>query len=176
MTRVTQGVKKDSIRNGVRRLVTTTPTDLARSKFSSTEIQHRALSFVPDEMLGNIPEAQNTYSLFQGFQATFPEMTDEGKKHRRRVSRGRKLLEEISATPDGPEGLKKLEKDRASVVHELDVLGIRKNMAHTEIIEIDNKIANLTGMRKILMDRLAQLENDETILEHDCKTLGLLDI
>ncbi|KAJ2905416.1 WD domain-containing protein [Zalerion maritima] len=167
MEDVQKQMRSSTLQNKVRSMVTTTPTDLARSKFSSVEIQHRALSFVPDEMLRSIPEHQNTYSLFQGFQATFPEMTEEGKKHRRRVSRGRKLLEETPSTPEGPEGMSTLNKDRSSMMHELEMLGIRKNMAHTEIIEIDNKIANLTGMRQILVDRLAQLENNETILEHD---------
>lgn len=167
MSEVGKQLRRPGFQGRMFSIARTTPTEMVRSKLSSAEIQHRALAYVPDEMLQNIPEDQNTYSLFQGFQATFPEMTDEGKKHRRRVSRGRKLLEETEPTPEGPAGLIKLKKDRSSMMHELQMLGIRKNMASTEIYEIDNKIANLTGMRKILMERLAQLENDETILEHD---------
>lgn len=147
----------------------TTPTDLVRSKFSTAEIQSRALSYLPDDMLQNIPENDNAYSLFQGFQATFPEITPDGKKHRRRVSRGRKMLEEKSSASDSPHHLHKLKKERSSLMHELEMLGIRKNMASSEIREIDNKIANLAGMRRIIIERLAGLEQEEALLEHDSK-------
>jgi division protein 1 len=40
-------------------------------------------------------------------------------------------------------------------------------MASSEIREIDNKIANLGSMRKIVLDRLAELEQEEALLEHD---------
>jgi division protein 1 len=152
----------------------TTPTDLVRSSLSTREIQSRALSYVPEEMLQNIPEDENNYSLFQGFKASFPELTDEGKKHRRRVSRGRKLLEDGNGSHDSHHGLHKLRKEKAAMMHELEMLGIRKNMASSEIREIDNKIANLAGMRKIILDRLAHLEQDETILEHDSEIISSL--
>lgn len=147
----------------------TTPTDLVRSKFSTAEIQSRALSYLPDDMLQHIPENDNAYSLFQGFKATFPELTNEGKKHRRKVSRGRRMLEETPATPDSPHHLHKLKKERSSLMHELEMLGIRKNLASSEIHEIDNKIANLAGMRRIVLERLAGLEQEEALLEHDSK-------
>lgn len=147
----------------------TSPTDLVRSKLSMSEIQSRALTYVPDELLANIPEDENTYSLFQGFQATVPESTPEGKKHhRRRVSRGRKLLEDNSSeASDTPHGLAKLKKERQSLNHSLEMLGIRKNMASSEIHEIDKKISNLNTMRRIVLDRLAGLEQEEAVLEHD---------
>ncbi len=156
----------------------TTPTDLVRSKLSRNEIQHRALAYVPDELLSNIPDDDsNTYSLFQGFQASFPDLTDEGKKHRRRVSRGRRLLDDRGAPPhhpDSPHELHKLKKEKGAMLHELDMLGIRKNMASGEIREIDNKMANLTAMRKIILDRLAGLEQEEALLEHDSKDMMAL--
>lgn len=149
----------------------TTPTDLVRSKLSAREIQSRALSYVPEEMLQNIPEDDNSYSLFQGFKATFPELTDEGKKHRRRVSRGRKMLEDNhrAISTDSPHAVQKLRKEKGSMMHELEMLSIRKNMASSEIREIDNKIVNLAGMRKIVLERLAGLEQEEALLEHDSK-------
>ncbi|KAI0520822.1 mitochondrial division protein [Xylaria bambusicola] len=146
----------------------TSPTDLVRSKFSTAEIQSRALSYLSDEMLQNIPEDENAYSLFQGFQASFPDITtDSNKKHRRRASRGRKMLEESPMPADSPQHLHKLKKGRSTLIHELEMLAIRKNMASSEIREIDNKIANLSGMRRIILDRLADLEHEESLLEHD---------
>lgn len=46
-------------------------------------------------------------------------------------------------------------------------MGVRKNMCSSEIHEIDNKIANLHSMRKIVLDRLAGLEMEEADLEHE---------
>jgi hypothetical protein len=53
------------------------------------------------------------------------------------------------------------------MMHEFELLGVRKNMASSEIHEIDNKIANLHGMRRIIMERLAGFEQEEAVLEHD---------
>ena len=57
------------------------------------------------------------------------------------------------------------------MMHELEMLGVRKNMASSEIREIDLKIANLTGMRRIILERLAGLEQEEALLEHDSTRL-----
>jgi len=169
MTEVHKQLRRPGLQRSMFSMAKTTPTDLVRSKLSTKEIQQRALSYLPDELLNNIPEDDNTYSLFQGFQASFPELTDEGKKHRRRISRGRKLLEERPSTPDSPHALNKLRKEKSSMMHELEMMGIRKNMASSEIREIDTKIANLAGMRRIILDRLAGLEQEEALLEHDSK-------
>ncbi|GAB1319102.1 Mitochondrial fission protein [Madurella fahalii] len=168
MSEVSKQLRKPALQRSMLSMARTTPTDLVRSRLSTKEIQSRALAYVPDELLQNIPEDDNSYSLFQGFQASFPDFTDEGKTHRRRVSRGRKLLDEPLATPDGsPESVQKLKKDKAAMMHQLEMLGIRKNMASSEIREIDAKMANLAGMRQIILDRLANLEKDEALLEHD---------
>lgn len=172
MSEVHRQLQKPSLQRSMFSMARTTPTDLVRSRLSTKEIQSRALAYVPDELLRNIPERDtNTYSLFQGFQASFPDFTDEGKKHRQRVSRGRKLLDEgRPATPDGsPEAVHKLKKEKAAMMHQLEMLGIRKNMASSEIREIDAKMENLAGMRKIILERLANLEQDEALLEHESR-------
>jgi mitochondrial division protein 1 len=172
MAQVHKQMKRPKMQSRMFSMARTTPTDLVRSKLSTTEIQSRALSYLSDDMLQNIPEDENAYSLFQGFKASFPELGEDGKKHRRRVSRGRKMIEENPSAPDSPQHLHKLKKERSSLVHELEMLGIRKNMSSSEIREIDTKIANLAGMRKIILDRLAGLEQDEALLEHDSKRTG----
>lgn len=170
MAEVHKQLKRPTIQRSMLSMAKTTPTDLVRSKFSTSEIQTRALSYLSDDMLQNIPDNDNSYSLFQGFQASFPELTDEGKKHRRRVSRGRKLIEDVPRTPDSPANLHRLKKEQSSLMRELEMLGIRKNMASAEIREIDIKIANLHGMRRIILERLAGLEQEEALLEHDSTT------
>ena len=72
-----------------------------------------------------------------------------------------------SSTPDSQPPLGKLKKEQKTLNHQLEMLGIRKNMASSEIHEIDSKIANLNSMRKIVLDRLANLEQEEALLEFD---------
>jgi mitochondrial division protein 1 len=168
MAEVHKQLKRPGVQRGMFSMARTTPTDLVRSKLSTSEIQTRALAHLPDDLLQNIPDNDNSYSLFQGFKASFPELSEhEGKKHRRKVSRGRKMIEDRPTTPDGPHGLHKLKKEKSTLMHEFEMLGIRKNMASAEIREIDNKIANLAGMRGIILERLAGLEQEEALLEHD---------
>lgn len=173
MSQVHRQLRRPHVQRSVLAMARTTPTEMVRSRLSSKEIRHRALAYVPEELLQNIPEDENAYSLFQGFQATFPEMTEEGKKHslgghRRRSSRGRKMLDDKpSAAPDSTHALHHMRKEKAAMMHQFELLAIRKNMASSEIREIDIKLANLAGMRKILLDRLAVLEQDEALLEHD---------
>ncbi|EFZ04185.2 hypothetical protein MHUMG1_01423 [Metarhizium humberi] len=169
MKQVHRQLTRPSVQQSVFALARRTPTEIVRSRLSTAEIQHRAVSFLPDDLLSNIPEDDNAYSLFQGFKASFPEMTDEGKKHRRRVSRGRKLLDDRQRTgsPGPVASLSHVQKEKAAMMHEFELLGVRKSMASSEIREIDNKIANLQGMRKIILERLAGLEQEEALLEHD---------
>lgn len=77
------------------------------------------------------------------------------------------MLEEDKSDSDSPPTIIKLKKEQNSLNHRLEMMGIRKNMASSEIREIDNKISNLNYMRKIVLDRLAGLEQEEAMMEHD---------
>src|ERR1700753_1195459 len=90
MAEVHKQLKRPTVQRSMFAMARTTPTDIVRSKLSRAQIQHRALTTLRAALRSNRPDNDNSYSLFQGFQASFPELTDEGKKHRRRVSRGRK--------------------------------------------------------------------------------------
>lgn len=166
MSALQKELRRPGIQQRVFSYAKASPTELVRSKLSTTEIQHRALTYLPDELLANIPEDENVYSLFQGFQATLPEGESEHrKKHKRRNSRGQKLLEADDAEDKTP--LEKLKKERHELNHRLEMTGVRKNMCSSEIREIDNKISNLNTMRKIVLDRLGDLEQDELRTEQD---------
>lgn len=142
------------------------PTELVRSKLSTAEIQYRALTYLPDELLKDIPENDNAYSLFQGFQATMPEESGAGAKHTRKGSGKHKLLENANGgEPETPLGC--LKREKSAMSRQLEMLSIRKNMASSEIREIDMKISNLNQMRNIVLDRLAKLEQDEAEAEHE---------
>ncbi len=165
-------LQKELRRPGIQRRVFSyaqaSPTELVRSKLSTSEIQHRALTYLPDELLANIPENGTAYSLFQGFQATLPEEEAEHRKsHRRHNSKGQRLLEEPEGDEDGPSSLVELKREKNTLNHRLEMMGIRKNMCSSEIREIDNKISNLNSMRKIILDRLGDLEQDELQIEHE---------
>ena len=152
----------------------TTPRELVRSRISVPEIQHRALTYLPDELLANIPEDNNAYSLFQGFQATLPEEIDVGKKHGRHNARGQRLIgAAVEDEEDAklPASMRKLKNQKHTAAHKLEMMGVRKHMCAAEIHEIDNKIANLNTMRKIVLDRLAGIEVEEADLEQE-----LLDV
>lgn len=163
-------LKKELRRPGIQQRVFSyakaSPTELVRAKLSTSEIQHRALTYLPDELLTNIPQDDNIYSLFQGFQATLPdtEESEHRKKHRRHDTKGQRLIEGVgSSAPQTP--LEKAKKDRQGLDHRLEMMGIRKNMCSAEIREIDNKISNLGTMRKIVLDRLESLEQEELSME-----------
>lgn len=173
MADIHRELRRPAAQRNVFSLTQTTPTDLFRSKLSASEIQSRALSSVPDDLLANIPDESSSYSLFEGYQVS-QEDREYRKSHRRRASKGNKLLKDAEsggALAAGPEGLK---KERETLSRRLEMMGVRKNMCSSEIHEIDSKIANLHNMRKIVLDRLAGLEVDEVELENESMSPAIL--
>ena len=169
------GLHKELRRPGIQQRVFTyaqsSPTELVRSKLSTNEIQHRALTYLSDELLNNIPENESVYSLFQGFQASLSEEEVEHRKtHRRHDLQGQRLLGERDGDTDGSP-LMKLKKDRDRLNRRLEMMAVRKNMCSSEIREIDNKVSNLNSMRKIVLDRLSGLEDDELRVENELSEL-----
>jgi division protein 1 len=147
----------------------TTPREIVRSRISVPEIQQRALSFVPDHLLANIPEDNNEYSLFQGFQATIPEDAGTAKKGKLNAKGQRMIGTGLEDDEDSklPPSMQKLKSQKNSMTHQLEMMGVRKHMSIAEIHEIDNKIANLNTLRKMVLERLAGYEVQETELEQD---------
>ncbi|KAL8733667.1 MAG: hypothetical protein Q9181_003504 [Wetmoreana brouardii] len=176
MNELHKELRRPGIQQRVFSYAKASPTELVRSKLSTSEIQHRALTYLPDDLLMNIPENENVYSLFQGFQATLPEEEEEKEEegeggtkrgHRRLHSKTPKLLEERPAAPNEPPSLAKMRKDRDQANHRLEMMTIRKNMCSAEIREIDNKISNLNSMRRIVLERLGDIEQVELQVEQD---------
>lgn len=161
-------LRRPMLQRSVFSFAQTTPREIVRSRISVPEIQQRALAYLPDELLSNIPEDNSSYSLFQGFQASLPEEPGH-KKHGRHNSRGQKLLGHADEDADAnlPPSMRMLKNQKHSMGHRLEMLGVRKHMCAAEIHEIDNKITNLNTMRKIVLDRLAQMEHEEVDLEQE---------
>ncbi|EWC47986.1 mitochondrial division protein 1 [Drechslerella stenobrocha 248] len=157
MTEVSKDLRRPSIQKRVFSFSKSSPSEIVRSKLSATEISHRALTYLPDDLLRDIPENDSAYSLFQGFRASVD--TAAAKKHRE----GKNLLGDVS----GPDSMPRLTKERDVMNEHLDLLGVRKSIASGEIREIDTKIARLTAIRGTVLERLALLEQEETELEHE---------
>ncbi|KAL9123737.1 MAG: hypothetical protein Q9217_006864, partial [Psora testacea] len=169
MSELQKELRRPGIQQRVFSYAKASPTELVRSKLSTAEIQHRALTYLPDEILADIPEDDNDYSLFQGFQASLPETQSESehrKQHRRYNAKGQRLLE-VGKDTDDDTPLSRTKKERHRLNHRLEMMSVRKNMCSAEIREIDNKIANLNGMRTIVLGRLENLEQEELQLEQD---------
>jgi division protein 1 len=153
----------------------TTPREIVRSRISVPEIQQRALSYIPNDLLSNIPEDNSQFSLFEGFEASLPDKPDShNKKHGRHNARGQRLIgggEEEEEDTNLPPSMRNLRNQKHSMSHRLEMMGVRKHMCVAEIHEIDNKIANLNTMRKMVLDRLAGLEIEEGELEQDLLTV-----
>ncbi|KAL8627396.1 hypothetical protein Q9189_006917 [Teloschistes chrysophthalmus] len=173
MSELHKELRRPGIQQRVFSYAKASPTELVRSKLSTSEIQHRALTYLPDDLLRSIPETDHTFSLFQGFQATIPEDQEEededvGKnKHRRGKSKMQKLLEDRPEAANEPPSLAKLRMDRDKANHRMEMMTIRKHMCSTEIREIDSKISNLNSMRKIVLERLGDIEQDELQIEQE---------
>lgn len=61
----------------------------------------------------------------------------------------------------------KIKKEKLIMMYQLEMLSIWKNMVSVEIKEIDVKLENFVGMRKIIFERLVVLEKDEVLFEYD---------
>ncbi|KAJ4379629.1 Mitochondrial fission protein [Didymella sp. IMI 355093] len=164
-------IRRPMLQRSVFSFANTTPREIVRSRISVPEIQQRALSYIPDDILHNIPEDTSEFSLFQGFQASLPDEPAKGTRAAKgkRNARGQKLIgDELDDEDAGlPPSMQKLRSQKHSMSHRLEMMGVRKHMCVAEILEIDNKIANLNTLRKMTLDRLAGLEMEEAELEQD---------
>ncbi|KAF2672208.1 mitochondrial division protein 1 [Microthyrium microscopicum] len=161
-------VRRPVIQRSLLSFAQNSPREIYRSTINKNEIQHRALVSVPEDLLDNIPAGNSMFSLFQGFRASLPEDDKFKRKHGRHGSRGRKLLTDGDKALEGPDAkITDMRNDKQSLTHRLEMMAIRKNMCSSEIYEIDTKIANLNHMRQIVLDRLANLEQEEMDMEEE---------
>ncbi|KAK5165503.1 Mitochondrial fission protein [Saxophila tyrrhenica] len=165
MSSVHRSLRRPMIQRSVFSFAKANPRELIRSNFNTSEIEHRAIAYLPDELLRNVPPSRSPFSLLDGFKASLPDDDEAEKKRRRRHgkhgSKGQKLLEDEK----GPPKLAGMKRERDRLEHKLEMMGVRKTMCASEIKEIDDKIANLNTMRKVILERLADLEQEEHDME-----------
>lgn len=168
---ITPHLKRPSFQK--RLLSSTSPSELLRSNLSPSEISYRQITYLPDELLRDIPEDDGThsFSLFQGFEASLPEGP-------RRLLKMKKAI--VNGTPGGGHGrsrntkvseLARTERERDHIAHNLEILSIRKSLASNEIKEIDSKLTTLGAMRTRLIEKLEQLEIQEVEATDDLQSL-----
>lgn len=150
------------------------PSEVVRSTLASKEdTRYRALTTIPDELFANLPRGTNTFSLFQGFQAS-----TSSNDHLGVLAGG---LEDLKlALPDEntpkeliPPSRKEILKEKDSINSTLDLLEIRKSLAANEINEIDRKICHLQSTRAIVFERVATLEQEEFQLENKLRHISM---
>ncbi|SCU92769.1 LAMI_0E11958g1_1 [Lachancea mirantina] len=137
-------------------------------------------------------KTKQEFSLFQGFSASLPVINET-------INTQRKQLTEAGEQPDSesalnsrdfhlPDGLSAKEIKTSystsfltsasqSMVNGLDLLEIQKNLAASEIKEIDLKIEKLKTVRELVFQRVARLEQNELFLEkHLASTKDRIDM
>nr|POE72352.1 mitochondrial division protein 1 [Quercus suber] len=176
LSSVHRSMRRPAFQRSVFSFAKANPRELIRSNFNTSEIEHRALTWLPDDLIKNAPESASPFSLFEGFKASLPDddadRTGKRKKHGRQGSRGQKLLEGMDEEK-GPPQLLRLKREKGRLDHRLEMMGVRKTMCSSEIREIDSKISNLNTMRKVVLERLAGLEQEEHELEVEIGDMAL---
>lgn len=166
-----------------------TSTEYFKNAFSSSKTAYKILTHIPDELLEEIPEEKpQAFSLFQGFNATLPEVDEEITVSKTLGGDEGDFLKKLTNRDDGkedeeddfnfrlPQGITKekitgsysthkLHNYKQQLNNNLETLEIRKNLAASEILELDNKIAQLNQLRKVVFKRVAKIEQNELFLE-----------
>ena len=166
-----------------------TSTEYFKNAFSSSKTAYKILTHIPDELLEEIPEEKpQAFSLFQGFNATLPEVDEEITVSKTLGGDEGDFLKKLTNRDDGkedeeddfnfrlPHGITKekitgsysthkLHNYKQQLNNNLETLEIRKNLAASEILELDNKIAQLNQLRKVVFKRVAKIEQNELFLE-----------
>lgn len=174
LSTVHRSLRRPAIQRSVFSFAQANPRELIKRNFNTTEMEHRALTYIPQDLIRTAPRVSNAFSLFEGFRASLPDVDEDddgGAVAGRRKRRGsKKLLEAPGGEEDtGSPQLAKMKREKDRLDHRLEMMGIRKTMCAGEIREIDGKISNLNTMRRVVLDRLAGLEGEETQLE---RTIG----
>jgi len=118
-------VKRPSLQK--RMLSAASPAELLRTTLSPSDISFRAITYLPDELLYDIPETgDSALSLFQGFKASLPEDSSSTalRKGSKVHSHHRKSASKMNSEPLNEN--QRLQRERDSLLRDLQVVTIRK--------------------------------------------------
>jgi mitochondrial division protein 1 len=118
-------VKRPSFQK--RMLSAASPAELLRTTLSPSDISFRAITYLPDELLYDIPETgDSALSLFQGFKATLPDVGSSTalRKGSKSHSNQRKFASKAGSEPLSD--VQRLQRERDSLLRDLEVVTVRK--------------------------------------------------
>jgi hypothetical protein len=125
-------VKRPSLQK--RMLSAANPTELIRTTLSPADISFRAITYLPDELLYDIPETgDSALTLFQGFKATLPESSTSTALRRGNKSHSHHRKSGAKPHSESHSEAHRLQRERESLLHDLEVLTIRKVLAIFEV-------------------------------------------
>ncbi|ODV83101.1 hypothetical protein CANARDRAFT_25363 [[Candida] arabinofermentans NRRL YB-2248] len=137
-----------------------------------------------EDLLNDIPKLINTsdnddensvYSLFQGFNATLPEINETLEILKKGSSR--LLTNDTSKLNDDYNynfkncDLNQLNHFQKDINYKLDLIEIKKNLTCCEIKEIDSKIQKLNEIRLNLFNKITEFELNENYYENQLKEI-----
>lgn len=153
-----------------------------------THIPDDLLEEIPDVTEDTERNITN-FSLFQGFNAALPAIDEEIELSNtlKQSDNGDEIIKQITHQEHESESetefkfklplgitkekitesysTNKLTSYKEKISDNLDLLEVRKNLAASEILEIDNKIAKLQELRQLVFKRVAKIEQNELFLE-----------
>jgi hypothetical protein len=107
-----------------RMLSAASPAELLRTTLSPADISFRAITYLPDELLYDIPETgDSALSLFQGFKASLPESSTSTALRKGSKSHSHRKSSKIPEPLTEPQ---RLQRERDSLLRDLEILTIRK--------------------------------------------------
>jgi len=102
------------------------PREILRTTLSPSDISFRQITYLPDELLYDIPETgDSALTLFQGFKASLPDATTSTalrkgtRSHGHHRKSGGKVPEHLTEA-------QRLQRERDALFHEIEVVAVRK--------------------------------------------------
>lgn len=109
------------------------PAELLRTTLSPSDISFRALTYLPDELLYDIPETgDSVLSLFQGFKASLPDVGHSTALRRGSKSHSHHRKSTSKANSEAMSEAQRLRRERDSMLRDLEVIAVRK------VVSLDN--------------------------------------
>lgn len=103
------------------------PAELLRTTLSPSDISFRAITYLPDELLYDIPETgDSALSLFQGFKASLPDVGSPSTLRKGSKSRSYNRKSGSKSNGEPPSEAQRLQRDRDALLRDLEVVTVRK--------------------------------------------------
>jgi len=118
-------VKRPSLQK--RMLSAASPSELLRTTLSPSDISFRQITYLPDELLYDIPETgDSALSLFQGFRASLPDASPSMALRKGTKSHSHHKRSQSKVGHENLTEPQRLQRERDSLVKDLEIITIRK--------------------------------------------------